>query len=161
METKAPKILVYGYGNPGRQDDALGIALVDEIEKWCNEKGLKNIETSQNYQLNIEDAEKISHFDQVIFADASVNITCPYSFDKVIPSLDTEFTMHSVTPSFVLGLCNHLFTKNITAYQLQIRGEKWNFMEEMTFNAADNLSSALEFLKSDLIYHKVPDKLAF
>ena len=27
-------ILIYGYGNPGRQDDGLGPTLVDALETW-------------------------------------------------------------------------------------------------------------------------------
>ena len=54
-----PKILVYGYGNPGRQDDGLGISLVEMIEDWKNKKKLSYIETDSNYQLNIEDAYNI------------------------------------------------------------------------------------------------------
>ena len=59
-------ILFYGYGNPGRQDDALGISFVDEMEKWVKSQKLENIDFDTNYQLNIEDAEKISQYDLVI-----------------------------------------------------------------------------------------------
>ena len=61
------KILFYGYGNPGRQDDGLGIMFIEQIEQWIKDENLENIETDSNYQLNIEDAEIISHKDFVIF----------------------------------------------------------------------------------------------
>jgi Ni,Fe-hydrogenase maturation factor len=35
------KILVYGFGNPGRQDDGLGIFFVNEFEKWVLKKKKK------------------------------------------------------------------------------------------------------------------------
>ena len=60
------KVLIYGYGNPGRQDDALGILLVEKMELWAKENGLGFIDFDSNYQLNIEDAMAISEYDIVI-----------------------------------------------------------------------------------------------
>ncbi len=71
MTGNPPKILVYGYGNPGRQDDGLGIELAEEIDRWCSESGITNVQTDTNYQLNLEDAAGIAQYDVVIFADAS------------------------------------------------------------------------------------------
>jgi hydrogenase maturation protease len=147
MKNRPPCILVYGYGNPGRQDDVLGIDLTGEIENWCKNKGLKNITFEQNYQLNIEDAEKISNFDVVIFADATISDIGSFTFEEVKPDLKTEFTMHSVAPSFVLGLCQQIFNKHPKTFQLQIKGFCWEFMEESTAGARKNLNEAIEFLK--------------
>jgi len=65
------RVLIYGYGNPGRQDDALGNEMVKKIQDWIDEHKLKCMETDSNYQLNIEDAEKISEWPIVVFVDAS------------------------------------------------------------------------------------------
>jgi len=65
------KTLVYGYGNPGRQDDALGILLAERVERWLTMHPVEGVVTDSNYQLNIEDAATIAAFDRVIFADAS------------------------------------------------------------------------------------------
>jgi hydrogenase maturation protease len=62
MEQNRGKILVYGIGNPGRQDDGLGILFAEKIEEWLQNQGFINVEVTSNYQLNIEDAEKISHY---------------------------------------------------------------------------------------------------
>ena len=35
------RILIYGYGNPGRQDDGLGIRLSEELENWAHQQGLE------------------------------------------------------------------------------------------------------------------------
>jgi hydrogenase maturation protease len=147
MSHNLPKILVYGFGNPGRQDDALGIDITSEIETWSRKSGIKNISFDRNYQLNIEDAEKISGFDQVIFVDASINDIAPFSFEEVTPDLKAEFTMHSVSTSFVLGLCHQLFNRHPRAFQLQIKGYSWEFMEESSIGARKNMRIALDFLK--------------
>ncbi|MEE8441655.1 MAG: hypothetical protein V3S41_08045 [Spirochaetia bacterium] len=69
------KILIYGIGNPGRQDDGLGALLVEEIQRAVGSTTPTGADHEfsfdANYQLNIEDAEAISRHDIVVFADAS------------------------------------------------------------------------------------------
>ena len=68
---KEREILIYGYGNPGRQDDGLGIFLSEKIDNWIKDKDIKSIKVDYNYQLNIEDVAEIANKDLVIFVDAS------------------------------------------------------------------------------------------
>jgi hydrogenase maturation protease len=140
------QILIYGYGNPGRQDDALGIHLVDFIEKWAKEKQFNFITTDQNYQLNIEDADLISHFHLVVFCDASMLDIADVVIEEALPDLKTEFSMHSVTPSFIVGLCQEIFNQHPEAYTLHIKGYAWEFMQEMTSQAQKNLCQAKDVL---------------
>lgn len=151
MRNNFPRILVYGYGNPGRQDDALGILLAEAIDIWARENNISRLETDQNYQLNIEDADKIAHYDLVIFADASVEDIDSFQIDEVVPDTKIDFTMHSVTPSFVVGLCHEVFTGKTKVYQLQIKGYEWEFMNSITRNAENNLISAIAFLKKFIL----------
>ena len=69
------KVLVFGIGNPGRQDDGLGPALVEQAEKLLpgqlSSASNLQIDYDANYQLNVEDAETISAYDLVYFVDAS------------------------------------------------------------------------------------------
>jgi hydrogenase maturation protease len=127
-----PKILIYGYGNPGRQDDGLGIALAENIENWARKNDITYIETDSNYQLNIEDAARISEFDLVVFADASKEKIKGYAFTSLKPSPKMDFTMHSVSPAFVLNLCREVYEKIPSAYLLHVKGYKWEFMKAMT-----------------------------
>jgi hydrogenase maturation protease len=150
MKNQQVKILVYGIGNPGRQDDGIGIAFAEEIEKWIVEKKYLNIEVTQNYQLNIEDAEKISHFTMVIFADASIETDAPFKYEIVKPSAVIDFTMHSVVPSFVLGLCQTLFSSNVSVYQIHIKGEQWEFMKPFSEKANENVALAIKFVQKEL-----------
>jgi hydrogenase maturation protease len=140
------RILIYGYGNPGRQDDALGLRLVEYIEQWAKEHHPQQIDTDQNYQLNIEDADKISQYDIVIFCDASMEDIDPIKLEEVLPDLTTDFSMHSVVPSFVLGVCQQLFNKYPKSFQLHIKGYSWEFMHDITFKAEENLKQAQIFL---------------
>ena len=151
MTTGIPKILFYGYGNPGRQDDGLGVMLSDEIEKWSRENKLTQIDTDSNYQLNLEDAAVISEYDVVIFADASGEDIPEYKLEPLIPAPTVEFTMHAVAPAFILHLCNQVFDKTPQAFLLHIKGYEWEFMKEMTAMAQNNLISASEYIKKYIL----------
>jgi hydrogenase maturation protease len=142
-----PKILVYGYGNPGRQDDGLGVLLADEVESWANKMKFEKLHTDANYQLNLEDAAGIAGYDLVFFADASQEDIQDYKLVPLEPSNRVEFSMHAVSPAFILNLCNQVFNHKPEAYLLHIKGYKWGFMERPTRKAKNNLRLALEHLK--------------
>jgi hydrogenase maturation protease len=148
MKKTLPRILLYGYGNPGRQDDGLGVLLAGKIEKWAQKNRYLNLEVDQNYQLNIEDSEKISHYDVVIFADASINCTQPYSFTKLLPDLRNDFTMHSVHPSFVVGLNKEIFKNYPKTFLLSIRGYEWEIVDTISSEAKKNLEASVYFLQT-------------
>jgi hydrogenase maturation protease len=146
------KILIYGYGNPGRQDDALGVNFAEEMERWVREQGMDHIDVDTNYQLNIEDAETISHFDQVIFADASreEHITS-FEITIVQPSEKEVFTMHAVSPTFILHLCSSIYGNTPDTYLIHIRGYEWELQEGLTSRASENLEKAIIYMKKTLV----------
>jgi len=140
------RFLAYGYGNPGRQDDGLGILLVESWEKWAHDNGIYHIDFDYNYQLNIEDALTISEYDQVVFVDASVVDIQDVQLTKVVPTQRTEFTMHAMYPGFILHLCHKLYGKAPQTYLLSIKGYEFEFIEEITKKAQVNLNMALDLV---------------
>jgi hydrogenase maturation protease len=156
LTRKLPKILVYGYGNPGRQDDGLGVMLAEEIARWSDTLHLSNVDTDSNYQLNIEDAAGIANYDIVVFADASMEEMTHFRLDPLKPSVLNEFTMHAVSPAFILYLCHEMFHIKPSAYLLHIRGYAWEFMGEMTVGARENLAQAAEYMKSFILDNSQP-----
>jgi len=151
LSNRQIKILIYGFGNPGRQDDGLGVILSEEIEKWSSAEGISNIQTDSNYQLNLEDAAGIADYDLVVFADASGENISDFLLEELKPSPAVEFTMHAVSPAFILHLCQQVFEKNPRAYLLHIRGYEWEFMAGMTEKARINLEMATSHLKDFLL----------
>lgn len=146
------RILIYAFGNPGRQDDGLGNRLVEELEPWLREKGLDNVELESNYQLNIEDAANIADKDIVVFVDASVEDIDDFHLGLVEPSEGrSEFTMHAASPAYILALCIRLYQKHPETYLLQVRGYEWEFLEELSRKATQNLASALAFIKERIV----------
>ncbi|HOW24885.1 MAG TPA: hydrogenase maturation protease [Bacteroidales bacterium] len=146
------KILLYGYGNPGRQDDGLGNAFIEELQKWVSQKNLSGIELESDYQLNIEDALTIADKDLVIFIDASMEEDIQdFKLSRVDPSNATiEFTMHAVSASFILDLCRKLYHHEPVTCMLHIRGYEWDFQEGITAKAEDNLKKALTFMRDHI-----------
>jgi hydrogenase maturation protease len=145
------EILVYGYGNPGRQDDGLGTAFIQMLEDWLSENPFPQITTDCNYQLNIEDAAAVADKKLVIFVDASQEDIEDYTFTKVEASdARVEFSMHAVSSSFVIDLCQKIYGKVPEAWLLHIRGYEWDFKEELTPGAKINLHLAFKFLSAFL-----------
>lgn len=145
------KILLYGYGNPGRKDDGLGPAIIDLVEKWIIQEEHKNIFVDSNYQLNIEDAYSIRDYDIVIFIDASIEDIDDYIVTRVEPSDKVNYTMHSVSPSFVLHLCKNMYNYTPDTFLLHIKGYAFELQEGLTEQADKNLKKAVDFIKDLLV----------
>ena len=109
---------------------------------------MDQVEVDSNFQLNIEDADAIKDRDVVVFVDASVEDIGQYHFGPVEPSEGrSEFTLHAASPAYILALCIRLYKRHPETYLLQIRGYEWEFREELSTRAAENLDAALDFLK--------------
>lgn len=142
------EVLIYGYGNPGRNDDGLGVLAALEIEKWINSNNIENARVETNYQLNIEDADEILGNDIVVFVDATINEdVINYRLSEVQPEGKTEFTMHAVSPGFILSLSQTLSDKTPKVFLLEIKGYDWEFIEKTSLKAKENLKKAISFLK--------------
>ncbi len=141
------KVLIYGYGNPGRQDDGLGAAFISMMEEHLKSFPIEGLTLDCNYQLNIEDAELISSYDIVLFVDATQEDVSHFKITEVNPSESKiEFTMHAVSVAYVLDLCSKIYNKLPTTYLLHIRGYEWEFKEELTAYAKQNLQLAFKFV---------------
>ena len=138
-----PRILVIGYGNPGRLDDGLGPGLAAEVERL----DIPGVDVDSDYQLNVEHALDASRHDIVIFADADSRGEEAFSFHEIRPARDSSFTTHDVAPEQVLGLAHTLFGGMARGFVLGIRGYEFNELgERLTPRAGQNLASALAFL---------------
>ncbi len=150
---KNKKVLIYGYGNPGRRDDGLGVKMTEMIEQWAKAHELNQIEVDSNYQLNIEDAEKVAAYDLVIFVDASQEEELTnFKLSNVEPNEEkVEFTMHAVSPAYIMHLTQKLFQKTPETKLLSIRGYRWEFEEGLSDSALLNLERAFIFLQCKLM----------
>lgn len=137
------KVLVLGYGNPGRQDDGLGAALVASLEA----DPAPGVTAEADYQLNIEDAATLAQHDAVLFVDAAVEGPEPYDFRAVEPAAEIAFTSHSVSPESVLAIAEESFGARRPAWVLAIRGYTFEFEEGLSPRAQANLDQAAAFVR--------------
>jgi hydrogenase maturation protease len=138
------RVLIIGYGNPGRQDDGLGPCVAECLEK----KELENIDVEVAYQLNVEHAYDLIEYDRVIFVDAGQSNTEPFEFYPVTMAINSiAFSTHRVSPQTILYLAKELFNKEIEAHALEIRGYDFDEIREgLTPLAEENAQKAEEFL---------------
>ena len=90
------RILVIGYGNPGRRDDGLGPAFAGRLEALR----LPGVTVESDYQLVIEHAHVAAQHDVVVFADAAADIQGqgPFYLRSLEPAPEGGYSSHSISP---------------------------------------------------------------
>ncbi|MBP8128744.1 MAG: hydrogenase maturation protease [Candidatus Hydrogenedentes bacterium] len=136
--------LIFGYGNPGRQDDGLGPAMADRV----GELGLPGVVVDSDYQLNVEEGAALARYLRVVFVDASKTAAAPFTFERVAPATEVTFTSHSVSPESVLAIAAEHFGRAPEAWVLGIRGYAFEFAEGLTEQALGNFDKAFSFIRS-------------
>ena len=149
MNQAGDKVLLYGFGNPGRGDDGLGPALAEAIEALA----MPGVSVDANYQLTVEDAAEMGQYQAVLFADAAADGPSPFWFSRIDDSGVGRlgWTSHSVTPVQVVALARDLFGSKVAAYVLGIRGYSFGELDDgLSAPARDNLAQALAFARRAL-----------
>ena len=142
FEVNEKKLLVMGYGNPGRQDDYLGQRMAESIETL----GHPFIDVEMCFQLNIEDAVTLSKYDIALFIDASIDCDEPFEIKRVTAEKEITFTTHSISPGSVMAIAIDHFDAKTETWQLAIRGYEFEFLEGLTDRAKHNFKKAFQFL---------------
>ncbi|NWF38096.1 hydrogenase maturation protease [Mariprofundus sp. NF] len=139
-----PKILILGYGNPGRGDDALGPELVESIQAL----GLADIECQHDMQLQVEYVTDLQGRELILFADADASCPGPFHFSEISAEKDDSYTSHAMTPHSVLYAYNKVFgTDAPPAFLLRIRGYRFELGESLSEEASANLDAATSFAR--------------
>lgn len=145
----SPRVLVYGYGNPGRLDDGLGPALARDLSARDLGCGV-TLETG--YQLQVEDAALVAEHGVVLFADADVACAEPFELRRLEPRRAAEFSTHAVAPEAVLALAREHFDCETVAFVLGIRGYQFDeFGEGLSPGARRNLAAASDYVARALL----------
>ena len=148
------RALLLGIGNPGRQDDGLGPALAEAVERLA----IPGVTVDADYQLTVEDAAAIAEHEVVIFADADAAGEAPFSFRTVAARRALEWSSHGVEPETLLGLVEEIFGRAPPAYVLGIRGRCFGELrEELSDEARQHLAAALAFVEEWLRSGADPD----
>ncbi len=153
IEISTP-LLIYGYGNPGRQDDGLGVRLAEELEAWAKAENISGLVFDTNYQLNAEDALAVAEARAVVFVDAAREGAEPFEFKRLEPRGEIGFSTHAMSPESVLALAAELYGAKPPAWILAIRGLAWEPNEPPTQAARKHLAAARGFLQ-EWIRHEI------
>jgi hydrogenase maturation protease len=132
-------ILVFGWGNPSRGDDALGPLFIERIEAMK----LPGVECLTDFQLQVEHALDLRGRQRVLFVDASTD-TATIAATRIEPSRDTTFTSHAMSAQSVMQTYVDIEkAAPPPCWLLAIGGSAYELGEPLSKDAAINLESAL------------------
>jgi len=136
-------VLIFGYGNLSRGDDALGPLLLEYVESHCD---LESIEIQSDFQLQIEHALDLENRSLVLFIDASVSCVSEFDFALLEPSRDKSYTTHAMSPAAVLDVYKSIKKQTPPpCFLLSIKAEKFELGEGLSAQAENNLDQACLF----------------
>lgn len=136
-------LLIFGYGNPGWGDDALGPLLLERLQ----ELDLPHLELLTDFQLQVEHVIDLQGREQVLFVDASVSCSAPYTFSRLYAQKDASYTSHVMSPMALLHSYTQLYGNPPPTYLLQVRGECFELGKSLSSLAIKNLEASFNLLQ--------------
>ncbi len=135
-------LLVFGWGNLSRGDDALGPLFLEHLRAQGGEA--TPVECLDDYQLQIEHALDLVGRRHVLFVDASLSCRAPFEVTSLQPCHDSSLTTHALTPQGLMQVyCTLRGESPPPCTLLEIRGERFELGVPPSAAALDHLSSAL------------------
>lgn len=148
----AAPLLVIGWGNPSRGDDALGPLCVERLRATLSPGA--RVEYLDDYQLQIEHALDLVGRQHVLFVDASRSCRAPFEVTQLRAVPDASFTTHALSPQALLQLFRNLRGEEPPpSTLLAIRGERFELGEPLSTAALDHLTRALGWAERWLWTH--------
>ena len=139
-----PKLLLFGYGNPGRGDDGLGPELIERITRLQ----LEDVACQNDMQLQIEHVTDLSEHQQVVFIDADMSCARPFEFSEIYAEKDGSYTSHAMNPAALLYAYQQVYGKHAPpAYLLRIRGYDFALGDAISPQASLNLDAATRLVR--------------
>jgi hydrogenase maturation protease len=142
------RIVVFGYGNPSRGDDALGPLLLERLEAWLPTQPDLGVDTVADFQLQIEHALDLQGADLALFLDADMSCAAPFAFRRIEPTQDASYSSHALSPGALLQVCREVNGgPPPPSFTLSLRGERFELGEPLSEAAASHLDEAWHFLQ--------------
>lgn len=144
MSAKVAPLLVFGWGNPGRGDDALGPLLVEQLASHAQALPAGRLECLTDFQLQVEHALDLVGRERVLFVDAAIGLQAPFTVSEVRPAAVAGFTTHALAPEALLQVYRELErTDPPSCTLLAIRARRFELGEAPDGQALDDLAQAL------------------
>ncbi len=142
---RRPELLIIGYGNELRGDDALGPRAARAAAAWA----LPGVRAVACPQLTPEWAAAVAEARAVVFVDAAVaGAGQPVEASPLAPAPGAPSLAHTGDPQTLLGLAARLYGRCPPAWGLTIPGVDFEFGERLSPVAERNLAAALDRLRT-------------
>ncbi len=137
-------LLVFGWGNLSRGDDALGPMCVHALR--CASNGGGQVEYLEDYQLQMEHCLDLVGRKRVLFVDASQSCRPPYQVTRLRAQQDGSFSSHALSPQGVMQVfCDLQGGQPPPCTLLEIRGERFELGQSPSGAALEHLAAALKW----------------
>ncbi|MCX6902339.1 MAG: hydrogenase maturation protease [Verrucomicrobia bacterium] len=137
-------ILVVGYGNELRGDDAVGPGVADSVRDW----DLPGVQVLKLHQLTPELSEVVASAEAVIFVDAAFAAeNADVQVRSIGPSTETAMSAHASNPSALLALAQALFGRRPPAWLVTIPAVNFALGAPLSATAEQGRGGALNRLR--------------
>lgn len=137
-------LLVFGWGNLSRGDDALGPLFVQQLSALARLASGHRVDFLEDYQLQIEHALDLVSRERVLFVDTSLNCAAPFEVSTLSPARDASFTTHAMSAQSVMQVyCDLYGVDPPPCTLLAIRGMRFELGEPPGPVALEHLAQAL------------------
>lgn len=152
------RTLVIGYGNPSRQDDGVGLAVVNGLRARAGRALLEEgddgfddlgqaLDTLFLQQLSPELAETLAEYDHLVLVDAHLGIYPGLVHSTVLdPQVEAAIVSHHFKPGTLLALARHLYGRAPTAELISVRGFAFDFTSELSPETAAGVAEVIDNL---------------
>jgi hydrogenase maturation protease len=154
------RVLIIGYGNPSRQDDGVGLAVVngvrqrgglaplDEGDDGFDDLG-HPLDTLFLQQLSPELAETLIDYDHVVLVDAHFGLYPELVHHTMLePESGPAIVSHHFKPGTLLALARELYGRAPTGELISVRGFAFDFTQELSPQTAQGVAQTIQDLWS-------------
>lgn len=158
-------LLVFGWGNLSRGDDALGPLFIRKLGEAVGVSAGLTVDFLEDYQLQIEHALDLVGRERVLFVDASLTCVAPFEVRTLHARRDATFTTHAISPEAVMHVYRDLSrVEPPPCTLLAIRGIGFELGEPPGARALEHLAQALvwgqQWLTGPTMHEQVARRIA-
>ncbi len=136
------RILVIGYGNTVRRDDAVGPLVAERLAAI----GYPGVEAVACAQLSPEHAPLVAAASVVVFVDALENGDERVRLLPLSPAHSGQVLAHALEPGTLLALARELYGHAPRAWLLPVPASDLGFGEQLSPTAREGMVEALRIL---------------
>ncbi len=145
-ENEAARVVVIGYGNTLRRDDAVGHQIARQAERLWSPR----IRAIAIHQLTPEVAAELAEADRAIFIDARpAASSLPVGAEEIEPMEQGSASLvHAIAPGFLLGLCRVLYGRCPRSWMIAVPAADFRFGEGLSDVAREGIPQALAVIET-------------